>query len=379
MPWLKSLICGAAVLLTPALARADEHKPSVAIRYTTDIIGNVTGGERRDAHWIGRLDLDLDSGTGLLGIDGAHAHADIFLLHGGGFSDRVVGDAQVVSNVDAPHAIRPFEAWIEAPLGGGVRAKAGLIDLNSEFDLQSVGALFLNSSVGIAPDYSQSGLNGPSIFPITSPGLLVAIEKPRWTLRMAAFDALPGDPDHPHRTLPGPFFRGGALLAIEGDVRIGAGGELQAGAWVYTDRFDRLDGMGHGRSAGAYVQYEQTLAGNEEKGMLRGWVRAGRATSDVNQIGIYAGGGLSWGTKDRDYGIAIAHARLGDPALQAFALALTPRGRAETTLELTARRRLAHWLVVQPDVQYVRHPSWGAVPDALVVGLRLHFRAGKTD
>lgn len=375
MSWCRDLICGAAALLAPTMARADEAKPSVGVRYTTDVIGDVAGGERRDAHWIGRFDLDLDSGKGLFGIDGAHAHADIFLLHGGGFSDRVVGDAQVVSNVDAPHAIRPFEAFVEAPLGGGVRAKAGLIDLNSEFDLQSVGALFLNSSFGIAPDYSQSGLNGPSIFPITSPGLLVAVERPRWTLRMAAFDALPGDPDHPHRTLPGPFFRGGALLAIEGEVKVGAGGELQGGVWLYTDRFDRLDGTGKGRSAGAYVQYEQTLAGNEKDGALRGWARVGRAAAEVNEIGVYTGGGLGWGTEDHAYGIAIAHARLGDPALDAFALAGTPRRRAETTVELTATHRVAPWLVLQPDVQYVRHPSWGIAPDALVVGLRLRFHS----
>lgn len=375
MRWFESLICGAAALIVPAAASADEHGPSVGMRYTTDIIGDVAGGERREAHWIGRLDLDLDSGTGLFGIDGAHAHADIFLLHGGGFSDRVVGDAQVVSNVDAPYAVRPFEAFVEAPLGGGVRAKAGMIDLNGEFDVQSVGALFLNSSFGIAPDYSQSGLNGPSIFPITAPGLLVAVERPRWTLRVAAFDAKPGDPDHPHRVLPGPFFRAGALLAVEGDVKVGSGGEFQAGIWYYSDRFDRLDGAGKGRSAGAYVQYEQTLAGDEKRGALRGWVRLGRAADAVNQIGTYAGGGLSWGTEDHAFGLAIAHARLGDPALAAFAASGDQRHRAETAVELTATRRIASWLVLQPDVQYVRHPSWGVAPDALVVGLRLRFHS----
>jgi porin len=64
---------------------------------------------------------------------------------------------------------------------------------------------------------------------------------------------------------------------------------------------------------------------------------------------------------------------LGDPTLRAFALGLTPRRRAETTIEVTATRRLTDWLQVQPDVQYVRHPSWGAAADALVLGLRLHF------
>lgn len=274
----------------PTVAHADDDKPSADLRYTTDIIGTAAGGEQRRLRWMGRLDLDLDSGTGLFGVDGAHAHADIFLLHGGGFSERDVGDAQVVSNIDAPYALRPFEAWVEAPLGDSVRAKAGLVDLNSEFDVQTVGALFLNSSFGIAPDYSQSGLNGPSIFPVAAPGLIVAIEKPRWTLRTAIFDALPGDPDHPHNALPGPFFRSGALVASEGELKIGGGGELQVGAWLYTDRVDRLDGRGKDRSAGAYVQYEQLLAGDDRSGALRAWTRVGRAAADVNRIGTYLAG-----------------------------------------------------------------------------------------
>jgi porin len=187
------------------------------------------------------------------------------------------------------------------------------------------------------------------------------------------FDAVPGDPNHPHRSLPGPFGRGGALLSAEGEVRIGDGGELQLGAWYYTDRFARLDGNGRGRSAGGYVQYEQKLAGDEKTGALRGWIRAGHAAAEVNDIELYVGGGFSWGTDDRSYGIAVAHARLGDPALRAFAAELTPRRRAETTIEVTATRRLNTWLQVQPDMQYVRHPSWGVAADTLVVGLRLRF------
>ena len=144
MRWFSGLACLTALAM-PVVARAGDDKPSAGLRYTTDIIGTVAGGEQERLRWMGRLDLDLDSGTGLFGVDGAHAHADIFLLHGGGFSARDVGDAQVVSNIDAPYALRPFEAWVEAPVGGGVRVKAGLIDLNSEFDVQSVGGLFLNS------------------------------------------------------------------------------------------------------------------------------------------------------------------------------------------------------------------------------------------
>jgi porin len=360
-------------LCCASIARADADAPSLNARYTTDLIGAVSGGERRDAHWIGRLDMTGDTGTGLLGIAGAHAYGDLFLLHGGGFSSRVAGDAQVVSNVDAPHAIRLFEAWVEAPLGSGLRTKVGWIDLNSEFDVQSVGTVFLNSSFGIAPDYSQSGLNGPSIFPVTSCGFLMALDRGRWAMRAAVFDAIPGNPNHPHHTLSGRIGRGGALLAIEGEVKVAAAGELQFGYWRYTDRFDRLDGRGRGTSAGSYAQFEQKFVGSDDKGALRGWVRIGKASARVNPIGVYAGGGLTWGTVDANYGLAVAHARLGNSARRAFAARAVANDRAETTFEVTAYRRVSPWFAVQPDVQFVRHPSWGAAADALVVGLRLHF------
>jgi porin len=368
-----TMACACALVFGLSPAHADEQ---AALRYISDVIGDASGGLKRGAHWIGRLDFTFDTGKGddaaLFGVPGLHGFADIFLLHGGGFSDRDVGDAQVVSNVDAPHAVRPFEAWLEMPLGG-LRAKAGFIDLNSEFDVQSVGTIFLNSSFGIAPDYSQSGLNGPSIFPVTAPGLVLAMERDRWTLRTAIFDAVPGDPAHTHNVLPYGVNRGGALLAVEGELKIGAGGELQLGSWLYTSKFVRLDGTGRGQSMGEYIQFEQTLAGDEKSGALRGWLRTGTASAGVNPIGIYAGGGFSYGTEDAHYGIALAHARLGDDARRAFATMGQPYRRAETTLEITAYRRLTDWLALQPDVQYVSHPSWGVAPDALVIGMRLHL------
>ena len=47
----------------------------------------------------------------------------------------------------------------------------GLYDLNTEFDALESAGLFLNSSQGIGPEFAQSGLNGPSIFPTTTLGL----------------------------------------------------------------------------------------------------------------------------------------------------------------------------------------------------------------
>jgi porin len=366
---IAALIACQFLLSCVAHADPDEESPQreVDLRYITDLVGVIDGGVERDVAWMGRLDVAVRSGADFLGIPRAHAYLDLMLVHGRRFSQEMVGDAQVVSNVDAPSVLRPFEAWVEAPLNRTTRLKLGYIDLNSEFDLQPVGASFLNSSFGIAPDFSQSGQNGPSIFPVTSPGALLAVEHEGWTVRVAAFDAVPGYVDHPSRFLPGPPGRGGALLVAEGDVRI-AGGELQLGGWAYTSAFPRLDGRGRGSSHGAYVQYEHRLVDNGKGPGLDAWVRVGRAAPAVNEIGTYIGGGLRWGTEDSHLGLGLAHARRGDPALRA-----EPGHRAETAIEATAFHRINDSFAIQPDLQYVRHPGWRGTPDALVLGVRLHF------
>jgi porin len=366
---IAATLLGAAAMA--GAAHADDAPPPVELRYTVDLLSDASGGLHGGTGLLGRLDLALDKSDDAFGIPGAEARFDLMLLHGSRFSNDHAGDAQTLSNIDAPRAIRPFEAWLQIPLAAHLRAKAGYIDLNSEFDVQSVGAPFLNSSFGIAPDFSQSGRNGPSIFPVTSPGLIVvAGEDGHGTLSIGVFDALPGDPDHPHRFLPGAPGRNGALLVAEAGIPIDGTGELQIGGWRYTDRFDRLDGRGRGSSGGGYALLQGTLAGKDEGAALRAWVRVGAATGGVEPIGVYAGGGVTYGRDDALVGLAVAHARLGATALDAG----YGDRRAETAIELTAYRRLNRFVAIQPDAQYIIHPSWmSSTPDALVVGLRLHL------
>lgn len=105
----------------------------------------------------------------VLGINAFSLHADVQPIHGGCVSNEAVGNAQIVGNIDAPAGIRPFEAYVAMRFGPGDGSliKVGLIDLNSEFDVQGAGAFLINTSHGIGLDFSQSGINGPSIFPTT--------------------------------------------------------------------------------------------------------------------------------------------------------------------------------------------------------------------
>jgi len=118
----------------------------------------------------------------------------VFVLdtHGGAPSDRV-GDVQGVSNLQAPERLRLEELWIQQNVfGNRLSVLAGRYDLNSEFyRLQSAG-LFVNSSFGIGPELAQSGAEGPSIFPNTSVGALLAFKSsPNAVLRVAVLDGVP--------------------------------------------------------------------------------------------------------------------------------------------------------------------------------------------
>lgn len=348
-------------------ARAEESNLQLGASYVTDVLANVDGGKRSGAVWLGRADVTAELDGGIVGLDGTRAFVDLMYTHGSDFSGTKVGDAQVVSNIDADRALRVLEAWALVPMGAdGLTAKVGFIDLNTEFDVQEVGSFFLNSSHGIGPEFSQSGLNGPSIFPVTSTGMVLRWERTGWDVRAGLFDALAGteaDPSQPALRLPG---RKGALLAIEADVSIATTARLQLGLWTYTagtypQQASRIN-------RGIYAMVEGRLAGQEGSPRLDGWIRTGFADADADAIRFYLGGGLTYGTEESKIGIAVAMARLG------HSINRIDVDTAETSIELSYSRALNDWLTIQPDVQYVINPGWNAAHrNALVLGARFMF------
>jgi porin len=348
--------------------------------YVADILGNADGGMKRGVAYLGKLQVNATLGGEAVGWDGAEFYVSAEHVHGRALSGTLVGDAQAVSNIEADPALRLFEAWADVPLGANASAKIGMIDLNSEFDAQTVGGLFINSSHGIGPDYSQSGFNGPSIFPTTSLGLVGRVMAGEWTARVAVFDAKSGDPDHPKRTVLRFPPKHGVLLAAELERALGDAAAIKLGGWAYTSRFEAIEMDTAGEPAlkpgsrGVYATLEGRLAGSDAANALSGWVRAGIADSEMNAIGSYVGGGFSYGAETSLFGLAVSYARLGDPAVRAGIADGERPKRAETAFELTWAYRAAPWLTVQPNVQYVVNPGWRAdLGDALVGGVRLIF------
>lgn len=347
---------------------------AVGAAYTLDILANVDGGLKRAAALLGKFDASAEIDGAAFGIEGATGFLNLQFVDGRALSEELVGDAQVTSNIEATSALRPLEAWIELPLlRDTAYAKVGLVDLNSEFDVQTVGSLFLNSSHGIGPDFSQSGLNGPSIFPTTAGAVVLRGRRGGWTGRLGFFDAVAGDPDRPKHVRIGYPGRTGLLAVAEGERSLGEHGAVKIGGWTYSTRFDALDGGPRRLSGnrGAYATIEGRLA---ERGgrALDGWLRIGIAEARINPIATTIGGGVTWGNDEGRLGLALSSARLGTPARRAAMAEGRRPQAAETNIEVTYSMAAAPGLTVQPDLQYVIDPSWRSdLGDAFVAGVRM--------
>lgn len=304
-------------------------------------------------------------------------------MNGHKISGDLVRDIQGVDNIEALDAFRIYNAWLSFS-GSTSGAKVGIIDLNSEFDVHNVAAVFVNSSFGIGPEVSHSGLNGPSIYPNSGLGVVAWIDDADRDIRyrVGAFDGVPNDPNRPSRTSLSLSARQGALLIAEADKSWATRNRIVVGAWGYTSALPQLTNpsrSGQG-SVGVYATLEATVFERGDGRRLDGWVRAGWSNPTYNIVSAYVGGGLVYrgvfaGPKVDSLGVAIAYADLSR-GMSVVSGAVPGAGvagsGAETTLELTYQRHVRDWLTIQPDLQYVLSPAGRAdVPDALVLGARV--------
>ena len=344
---------------------------SLEIAYKLDLVGNIAGGVERKFGLLGNLDVksdvDFEKSFGVKGL--------VLHLYGlgnhGSKPTEFVGDLQGTSNIEAPSTFKLYEAYLRKDFDGKFQVSFGLTDLNSLFYSTPRSGMFRGSAFGVGPTISQTGPNGPSIFPSAAMALVTSYKaESSFYLLNGTFNAVAGDPDRPHGThvtwKPGQ----GYLFIVEAGWAKDDGAnsyKYSAGTWTYTDRTNVLDSSRDPKKNwGAYFFIDHKLT--ESLGVF---ARFGYADPQMNtighdfQIGVVSQGPMS-GRADDVLGLGLAVAKSGADAVKLNGLL-----SAESVLELSYRMDFGRGMALTPDFQYVIHPSLvSAVANASVVSLR---------
>lgn len=376
----KHLLLAASGLMCLGLSAANAQESateasgplSFDVVLTTDVLSNVSGGIKTGTKVLNNLDLSV----AWQGENGWEAFGYVIADQGGGFSETYVGDVQTLSNIDAPENVALLEAWVKKTNAAQtVTATFGAINLNSVFDANDIGGVFLNSSHGIGADYAQSG---PSLFPMTSVGAIGEFTlNDQSALKIGLFDAVPGDPNDAKTFAAFNYSDEEGLHWVVEYQAITQNNQFKIGHWQNTVDAERIDGQGKGTNSGTYASVGHNFSAQkaiDDKG-LKGWARIGVANADVQAMSYYVGAGLTYTGlivgRDHDVlGFAVAHAAFG----KAYRDTMSEDIDAETAFEVTYQAEIKPGLIIQPDIQYIHHPSGlKSIDDALVVGVRLRI------
>ncbi len=289
-----------------------------------------------------------------------------------------VGDLQWTSNIQAfTDTIKLYELWYDQKFADD-RASllVGIHDLNADFYFTDSATLFLHSSFGLGLELSQTSTGGPSIFPYTTSALRLKFEpSSNYYFQTGVFAANSAYTDDLSKSRFSPNPKNGYLLIQEaGIVESGESAhKFAVGGWTYTRSFDHrtdtaTDSDGNEipqqvTNSGAYLLAEKSLG----KGWSAFW-HGGFASSKVNDVhtnwlvGVVNKG--VFGLRDDDQvGLGFTTIHSSDHGVP-----------EEGAIEFTYRMQLHPGFIIQPDLQYVRNPSFSTeVPNAWWGALRLEI------
>jgi porin len=327
--------------------------------YLADVCHNFTGGIKTGSVYLGMANICLGFNTQNAGwwqggeffIKGAH-------IHGNSPSEKLAGDFQVVSNIDAGEHTYIQELWYKQTLDN-IELTVGVQDLNAQFIAIESGGLYLNSSFGIP---SVASDNVPiSVFPLTVPAVMG-----KWTIndkmvwQNGVFDGKPTNfEDNRYNVNYQLSNDDGALVISEWQLTWlkYLPNTLKVGGYYHTGLREENEITGTKETTfdnnwGLYCLMEHTVwkqADTNRKLNLFG--QAVFSPTKYNHHHWYLGGGMNFSgifasCSDDVLGLAVAHAGFNHP-----------NKKNETIIELSYQKMLGDHFFIQPDVQYIINPA----------------------
>lgn len=334
---------------------------------TLESITNLDGGIKTGTSQLANLDLGMTLDTDAAGWWSGGEWFVYLLGDTGNNPADYLGDLQGVSNIAADEALKVYEFWYQHSFANErIKLLFGLHDYNSTFYTLEAASLFTHASFGIGPETAQVV---PSIFPTTATALHLTWQGDHQYVLAAVYDGIPGDPNNPRDTQIEFNAGDGVFSAVEWGWSNQQQDKIALGVWQHTAEVENpVNGAISDQNSGVYVIAEKGL--NDTAAVF---VQLGQADDEFNQLEHYAGAGIRlnrmWLDGD-SLGLAVAHARHGDPYLKANSM----RERAETAWELTYFTPVIPHLNVQASVYYIQNPSMeSALDNALALGVRAYI------
>ena len=386
----------------------------------SELWANLSGGLHRGPTYNGltaaSLSVDLDK---LIGWSGALFFVNAFQIHGRGPGTNLVGNLQLISNIEAAPDTRLYDLWLEqALLGGRLNIRLGQEGANDELMTVPDAALFLNSSFGF-PALPASVLpsGGPN-YPLAAPFARVRYAVTNTISLVGAVysgdPALPGTGDPQQRDRNGTAFRLNDHALIFGELwyspnkaLFGLPGTYKLGLWYHSGQFadqvfdrsgvplaspesngiPRLDGNDYA-FYGIADQMVWRRPGTENQG-LGLFLQIMGAPGDRNLSNLFILAGMNWkapfaGRANDAFGLGVSYEGIS-PAARRFSRDVvfftntgTPYRSNETVVEATYLYQVTPWWTLQPDAQYVVNPGAGIAPnpsnkplkDSFIIGVR---------
>ncbi len=325
--------------------------------YVGDFASNLHGGKRTGSLYLGMANIKLGFKTKSIGLwNGGEFFIHGVATHGGTPSEKLFGDFQVASNIEAGNHTYIHELWYKHSFEN-LQFTFGLQDLNTEFVTSENACSFINSSFGV-PSLISSNVPIP-IFPLTALGISCRYKmNENFLFQVALFDGFPESFDNNQHNLNWKLKDDdGTLIFTElqfSSTIKDLHGTFKTGYYYHSHLRETSAETGIPETVfennyGLYVLADQTIYQADANNSLGVFTQAAVSPGNININDYYFGCGLNctgvFNNEDAA-GFAFAYAHFNNESL-----------KDETTLEMFYKSRITENLFVQPDIQYIINPA----------------------
>ena len=352
----------------------NEHLFTQEASYTGDLVGNLTGGKKTGAVYLGIANIKIGFETKNIGLwECGEFFINGAATHGSMPSEKLFGDFQVASNIEAGNHTYLHELWYKHTFEN-VQIKFGLQDLNSEFVTNEYAGSFINSSFGI-PSLISDNIPVP-IFPLTALGISGKYHiNEDITVQAALFDGLPESFENNQYNLNWNVSDNDGVLVFT-ELQFSASinnlpGTFKTGYYHHSHLRESNEKTGISETIfdnnyGFYAVVDQTIFEANDNCGLGLFAQLAVSPGNINMHNYYLGGGIHYqglfdDNGEDSFGLAFANAGFNRDEM-----------KNETTIEMFYKTTVTENLFLQPDIQYIINPagSESKLNNALAVFMR---------